>query len=201
MKLRQTNYFLLTAGLACGGLATTAVNAQGWVSFANESASRIVAAPGLVATDPEEKDYAFGDLDQDGDIDLVVVRKTGFTVFGPKRNVLLMNEGIADGQPINGVLVDRTNAFAVAADDGGQGFLDLTNDRNVSVTDVNGDGWLDVITVTALATSQPKTLSHPRCISTWVTMRAEIGLVSNMSRPEFPRCLQFPTAAASPWMM
>lgn len=149
------------AGLLAGTITTGAM-AQGWVQFANETADRVVAAPGLSTTDPEEKDFGFGDLDKDGDIDLVVVRKTGFTVFGPKRNVLFMNEGVAEGLSKNGIFVDRTTEFASLADDGGQGFFDLTNDRNVSVIDVNNDSWLDVVTLTALGQSQTKTLSHPR---------------------------------------
>ena len=136
-----------------GTIASTA-SGQGWVTFVNQTSTRLVAAPALGSADPEEKDFAYADLDNDGDIDLVVMRKQPVTTPNGKRNVLLMNEG--------GVLVDRTNEFATAADDGGQGFLDITNDRDAAIADFNNDGWLDLVTCTALNQSLPKTISHPR---------------------------------------
>ncbi len=138
------------ATLLCAGT----VLAQGWVNFANETGSRLVAASGIGSADPEEKDFAYADFDNDGDIDLIVVRKQPFTVPTGKRNVLLMNEG--------GVLVDRTTEFAKAADDGGQGFFDITNDRDVAIGDFNNDGWLDFVTCPALNQNLAKTISHPR---------------------------------------
>ena len=131
-----------------------ALSAQ-WVTFLNETAGRLVAAPGLVLNDVQEKDYAWADLDQDGDIDLVIVRKEPVTTRGRFPNVLLMNEG--------GVLTDRTALLASASTvSGSNGFLDATNDRDVAIADVNGDGWLDVITATTLSGDQPKYISHPR---------------------------------------
>ncbi|MBX3394477.1 MAG: VCBS repeat-containing protein [Phycisphaerae bacterium] len=136
---------------------------QGWVNFVDETATRaVIADPTLFQTDPNEKDYAKGDFDNDGDIDLIIVRKQPYTTLGRRRNVLMMNEGIAEGHAINGVLVDRTVEFATDATDGGQGFLDLTNDRDVAVGDFNGDGWLDFVTVSTLGDGLPKTISHPR---------------------------------------
>ena len=70
-----------------------------WVEFIDETALRVVAADELVALDDREKDYAWGDVDQDGDVDLIVVRKEPWVSLGKNRNVLLLNE--------NGVLVDR----------------------------------------------------------------------------------------------
>lgn len=137
-----------TAGIA------SALYAQGWASFVNETSTRLVAENGLGINDPEEKDFAYDDLDKDGDIDLIVVRKQPFTTPNGKRNVLFMNEG--------GVLVDRTVEYATLSDDGSQGFLDLTNDRDVTIADFNGDGWLDFVTCPALNQSLPKTISHPR---------------------------------------
>lgn len=111
-----------------------------WVNFTDETSTRIVAAPELAVTDTEEKDFAIGDLDRDGDIDLVVVRKLPFTNVGPRRNVLFMNEG--------GVMTDRTNTLA-------PDMLDATDDRDVALVDVDGDGWLDMVTVTTLG-EQPR---------------------------------------------
>jgi hypothetical protein len=71
-----------------------------------------------------------------------------------------MNEG--------GALVDRTVEFATASTvtlaNGApsQGFLDLTNDRDVTLADVNGDDRLDVITAVTTAGPAGHAMSHPR---------------------------------------
>ena len=66
---------------------------SGWVEFTDETATRLVADPALGASDTEEKDYAWGDVDKDGDIDIVCVRKEPFTTPGQRPNVLFMNGG------------------------------------------------------------------------------------------------------------
>jgi 4-hydroxythreonine-4-phosphate dehydrogenase len=143
-------------------LTASSAQAQSWVNFVNETSTRLIADPALVLNDLQEKDYAYGDFDHDGDEDLIIVRKTPFSVAGRHRNVLLMNEGVPQGHAINGVLVDRTTEFGTAATDGGQGLKDLTDDRDVVVVDVNGDGWLDFVTATTYGNGLPKTISHPR---------------------------------------
>jgi hypothetical protein len=179
----------LVVPLVLGGLASMEASAQ-WATFVNETASRVNAANNMFASDPEEKDFAFGDLDQDGDIDLVVARKGPFTTNIPKPNVLLMNEGVKEGQAFNGVLVDRTQEFATAADNGGQGFKDATNDRNIAMGDVNGDGWLDVVTAPALAPANaPKAISHPRVYinlgddenGNWLGLKFELARTPQLS--------------------
>ena len=153
---RQFNRSIILAvvawGLSVGG--TDAGDDGPWVTFVRETATRISAAPGVSTSDNQEKDYVWGDVDHDGDIDLICVRKTPFTNEGGRRNVLFLNE--------NGVLVDRTAEFVTDADDGGQGFFDATNDRDVTLADVDGDGWVDIITATTLSDDLPKTISHPR---------------------------------------
>lgn len=138
-------------GLAAAGLLSVSAYGQWAVSYV-EDPSRIDPA---AAADLEEKDYAWGDLDHDGDTDLVVVRKQPWTTTGRRTNMLLMNEG--------GVLVDRTAEYAVASDVAGdQGFLTPTNDRDVVLADVDGDGWLDIVTAVTLTDNEAKPLSHPR---------------------------------------
>ncbi|MFO0873661.1 MAG: FG-GAP-like repeat-containing protein [Phycisphaerales bacterium] len=144
----------LLAAITAAALPSAIAIADGWATFANQTGTRLVAAPGLGSADPEEKDFAYGDVDNDGDIDLIVVRKQPFTTPTGKRNVFFRNE--------NGTLVDRTIEFATLADDGGQGFLDITNDRDVALGDFNNDGWLDFVTCPALNQDLPKTISHPR---------------------------------------
>src|SRR5262245_33348189 len=103
-------------GLTFGLCLATSSQAQ-WVSFTNATTTRMPVGVGLndasvSTTDNQEKDYAWGDVDQDGDIDLISVRKQPFTSVGRRRGVLFMNEGIAEGHAINGVLVDRTLQYA-----------------------------------------------------------------------------------------
>ncbi|MDZ4754282.1 MAG: FG-GAP-like repeat-containing protein [Phycisphaerae bacterium] len=154
MRRPNTQWIHLFTAAATLGTSASFALAGGWVEYVNQTSTRLVAAPGLGASDPEEKDLAYDDFDQDGDIDLIVVRKQPFTTPTGKRNVLFMNEG--------GVLVDRTIEFATSATDGGQGFLDITNDRDVAIADFDNDGWLDFVTCPALNQSLPKTISHPR---------------------------------------
>ena len=127
--------------------AAAGLRAQ-WVSYLDQSSARVTAAAGLVLNDTQEKDYAWADLDKDGDTDLVIVRKQPFTSGGHFPNVLLMNEG--------GVLVDRSSTLTTSTVPGSSAFLDATNDRDVVIADVNGDGWDDVITATTLTASMPE---------------------------------------------
>jgi hypothetical protein len=144
----------LAAALIVSAPAFAQFNVQ-WVQFQNETATRLVSDPSLGVSDPEEKDYAWGDVNHDGWIDLVVVRKQPFTTPGRDPNVLFMNE--------NGVLVDRTAQYASESDvPGDLGFLTPTNDRDVVLADFNGDGWLDIATAVTISDGLPKHISHPR---------------------------------------
>ncbi len=135
-------------------LCAPSLRAQ-WATFQDQTSTRLVAASNLGSADPQEKDYAWADFDQDGDVDLVAVRKSPATTGGHYPNVLLMNEG--------GVLTDRTTLLASASlVAGSQGMLDATNDRDVVVVDVDGDGWLDLVTATTLTFGQPQYIRVPR---------------------------------------
>ncbi|GAB4189988.1 MAG: hypothetical protein Tsb002_17530 [Wenzhouxiangellaceae bacterium] len=111
------------------GIAT----AQDWVAFDDVTSTQLQADASVGSADPFEKDLAAADLDRDGDIDVIVVRKSRFSTPGGQPNVLFMNE--------NGVLVDRTAQLA-------PDFADPTDDRDAVIADVDGDGWLDMITAT-----------------------------------------------------
>ena len=126
-----------------------------WAGFTDETATRLALAPDAISSNGSEVDFAWGDLDKDGFVDLVAVRKQPFTTGGKRRNYLLMNNG--------GVLTDGTVAYASqSTTPGDQGFVTATNDRDVVITDVDLDGWLDVVTATTLSAGDPKHLSHPR---------------------------------------
>jgi len=117
---------------------------QDWVTFADESATRISADTSVGLTDTFEKDLFAADVDRDGDKDLLIARKQRFSTPGGRRNVLFMNE--------LGVMVDRTATLA-------PDFLDLTDDRDLVAVDVDGDGWLDIVTVTTFS-EQPRILMN-----------------------------------------
>ncbi len=190
IRCRALTRFLGVVFLA--QFSSQAAQAQiGWASFSKDN-SLLNAGSGTVLNDPEEKDYAWADLDQDGWTDMIIVRKTPYTNPGGKTNVLLMNEA--------GVLTDRTALYAVNSSIAGDnGFMTPTNDRDVAVADVNGDGWLDVITSAAIAPNQPKHISHPRVYinqgadggGNWLGLRYEDALI-----PDFGTFPNFCAVAA-----
>lgn len=110
---------------------TQSLRAQ-WLDWNLETATRLELSS-VAFTDDEEKDMWPADLNGDGWMDLVVVRKEPFSAATepPKPDLLLINEG--------GVLVDRTAEFA-------PDFLTSpSHARDVIAADVNGDGWQDLV--------------------------------------------------------
>ncbi len=108
--------------------------AQDWLEWQNVTVSNINAAPSVGSNDVEEKDFATGDFDLDGDIDLVVARKLPFTTFGNRPNVLFMN--------VNGVLTDMTATFA-------PDLAIADNARDVMVGNFDGNIWPDLVIANA----------------------------------------------------
>ncbi len=126
-----------------------------WVVYENETAARLVADPSLVVNDNLEKIFCWDDFDQDGDIDIVMVRKFPGSITGGYSNVVFMNEG--------GVLVDRTAEYGHCSDSPGYlGFPDPTNDRRVHAIDVDNDGWMDLVTCTTMSDGLDWQIGQPR---------------------------------------
>jgi len=170
----KSTYWVMGGLLLCAVPAQAQLN-QRWVEYRNETSTRLVAAPGLGVSDTQEKDFAWGDFDRDGWVDLVVVRKEPFTTAGKAPGVLFMNE--------NGVLTDRTLQFASASDVAGdQGLMQPANNRDVAVADFNNDGWPDFATAVTISDGDPKHISHPRIYmnqgapgGSWLGFRFEAG--------------------------
>ena len=139
--------------IASATLATTS-HAQ-WVDYVEATDTRLVIDELYSVNDNIEKDFAWADLDKNGWIDLVIVRKFPGSIEGGARNLLLMNE--------DGVLVDRTGQYATASKTAGDnGFFSITNDRDVKIADFDNDGWLDLVTSTTMSDSQSARIGQPR---------------------------------------
>jgi len=114
---------------------TAATAANAWVDFTTETATRLRIQPyvdgsGSQINDEEEKDFAVGDLNKDGWMDAIVVRKKPFSNPGARQDILLMNRF--------GRLDDQTARWA-------PGFLTRLSDaRDVQIVDVDNDSWPDV---------------------------------------------------------
>ena len=162
-------------------IAATAAQAQSWVTLSNQTSTRLVGAPSVIGANNQEKDFAWGDLDRDGDVDLVCMLKFPGSIQGGYRDILLMNEG--------GVLVDRTTEYGSASDISGySGMLDACNDRDVEVVDLNNDGWLDLITATTMSDHVNSVLGQPRvyinlgnnAAGQWRGLRFEVDRIPNL---------------------
>lgn len=190
--MTRASIFLGLAAAACFAAPSQAqLNVQ-WASF-SQDASRLPGGAGSISTSNTEVDFTWGDLDKDGDDDVIAVRKEHFTSTGRRTNILLMNE--------NGVLVDRSATLASASDvPGDTGFMTPTNDRDVVLADFDGDGWLDVITATTLSDGLSKALGHPRIhmnlgndgSGNWLGLRYEESRIPQLlhygtGNPENPR--------------
>jgi FG-GAP-like repeat len=127
MPARTLRYLLVVVAVIC---ASSAAHAQ-WISFTDQTATYLQIPN--VNTDPDEKDFQLGDLDNDGDLDLVNVRKESFYADGPRSHLLIMN--------INGIMTDQTALYA-------PGFnANPSLARVVIIGDFDNDNWKDVVIV------------------------------------------------------
>ena len=153
-RAHRSRIWHLVVWTAVGGVPAAQTGVE-WAEVERRPDGLVLSQEALVSADETEVDFELGDLDQDGWSDVVVARKEAGSFGGKRTNLLLMNEA--------GVLVDRSTQFAVASDvPGDQGFLTPTNDRDLVLSDVDQDGWLDVVTATTLSLGAPKAISHPR---------------------------------------
>jgi hypothetical protein len=149
-KLSTVLWIAAAIGASAAGARAQFGNA--WVGFAKDQGK---LADAWTKTDAQEKHFAPGDLDLDGDVDLVMVRKQPFDTGGKQAGALLMNEG--------GVLTDRTALYASTSSlPGDAGLSTPTNAKRARLADLNGDGWLDLVTVSTINEGNPKSISHPR---------------------------------------
>jgi len=145
---------LTTTAVLGGAFIASHASAQ-WVTYVNETATRLVAPAHLVVGDNLEKDFAHADFNNNGWTDLAIGRKFPGSIQGGFENLLLMNEG--------GVLVDRTGEYGLDTDvPGDLGFRAPTNDRKLHAVDVNMDGWIDLVTATTMSDQVDWILGQPR---------------------------------------
>lgn len=124
-----------------------------WIQFV-PAIGNLGPAPSTLSNSSTDVSFAWGDLDADGDQDVVLARKAPYYQLSKRTNVLLRNE--------SGVLVD-SSALASASDvPGDQGFLTPTLDWDAAFSDVDLDGDLDVVTATSTTPGDSKEEAHPR---------------------------------------
>ncbi|MCH7964257.1 MAG: VCBS repeat-containing protein [Bacteroidetes bacterium] len=130
----RKSYFILLSVIIVFVISQTTI-AQ-WINLEDQTADRLKLSS-IQKFDGEEKDIAIGDLNRDGWMDIVVVRKNPFSNQGPRADLLLLND--------RGKLVDSTLHYAPE-------FISNPSDaRDVLIIDIDGDNWDDVIVCNTFA--------------------------------------------------
>jgi hypothetical protein len=164
---------LVGSVLLCLSAGAAAQENVQWASFSKQPAK--LALPGTSISDSDTQAmFQPGDLDADGWLDVVAVRKEQSSQLGKRPSMLLMN--------ISGVFTDQTAQYASVSDTvHDNGFLTPRNTREVGLGDVDNDGWLDMVTANTLSDGDPKHISHPQVYRNlgqngggdWLGFRAE----------------------------
>ncbi|MFK7960304.1 MAG: FG-GAP repeat domain-containing protein [Phycisphaerales bacterium] len=118
MPIGLTASIMLTAPVLAGDLPRS-------LNFENQSAARIV--PTVAEGSSNEKEIEFGDIDLDGDMDMVV--GVGSADFGERRNKVYRND--------NGVFREVTASLIPE-------FMMTDVTRNAFIRDYDGDGFPDI---------------------------------------------------------
>lgn len=130
----RKSYFILLSVIIIFLMSQSAI-AQ-WINLEDQTSARLTLSS-IQKFDGEEKDIAIGDLNRDGWMDIVVVRKNPFSNQGPRADLLLLND--------RGKLVDSTLHYAPE-------FISNPSDaRDVLIIDIDGDNWDDVIVCNTFA--------------------------------------------------
>ncbi|MFK7806308.1 MAG: FG-GAP repeat domain-containing protein, partial [Saprospiraceae bacterium] len=103
-----------------------------WLEWEDITATNLTLSS-VANSDDEEKDMEAADLNNDGFVDVISVRKEPFSAptEPPKSDLLLMNTG--------GALVDQTSLYAP------EFISNPTFARDLYIGDFDGDGWKDVV--------------------------------------------------------
>lgn len=133
-----------------------------WLTLAPWS-GKLKAADGVTTADlvpnGDEKDFIAGDVNKDGWVDLLVGTKLPNSFPGKRESRLFLNE--------KGTLVDRTSQYGVASlSPGDQGLEEPLDCRDLELADLDGDGWLDLVStqtdLTNDTSASGKRTTHPR---------------------------------------
>lgn len=124
----------LGLALVAAIVSSSVVSAQGFArTDVTNNGTHLILNGTTPINDADETDFEAVDIDMDGDLDVVIGRKTPFTTGqSPLPNCLLINDGA-------GHFTDMTSTYTTFN-------VDLDIAREVKARDMNNDGWPDVVT-------------------------------------------------------